>query len=376
MICNQGGLDAIPDDLPATTKYLSLGENGIREVAIDAFQGLRHLKSVRLDNNSITAVARFAFRGLNDVDEISLQKNPLDHLGSYSFAELRHVARLYLGYNRIATIDANAFYDSNNIRELSLVGNPLTVIRSNAFANLVGVQFFYFPTGIRRIESNAFKGLKDVGMLRLERMDMTEMESRTFFGLSGVAGLEIRGSQIGVIAGGAFEGLSGVDYLNVEANTVGEIRKNAFKGIRQVGVLTMLKNAIETVDDGALQGLAEAAKGNRINFTDNHVSCDCRLRGLARELAKMAPDFADNNYCQFPEDLAGERASVVDIDELSDCPTASPLNDDVFLQEKTLDLDIVSEAAKEEVPNNGGHVHRPSVLIAATIVFKSISWYN
>ncbi|GAB6029294.1 hypothetical protein CHUAL_005059 [Chamberlinius hualienensis] len=316
VICNYGGLTEVPENLPSTTRHLSLNENHIGELRADAFQELIEIQSIHLDNNNITTIAPYSFRGVKDADEITLQNNPLDHLPSYSFSDMDNVGRVYLSYNRISSIHANAFYGSKNIREISLIGNPLKRIESHAFSGLQHIRFFYFPKGLTTIESDAFNGLANVGMLRLENVTTATIQSYAFRGLTNVSGIEIRSSLVGTIEAEAFGGLKNVDHLGFNHNRIGLIQSNAFEGMHRLINLVFEDNIVDEINQDSLDDIIKA---KRLSFTNNQLPCDCQLKYLQKVFLKLEDD--EVNYCNFPAEAIGNQTADFNLDEIEICET-------------------------------------------------------
>ncbi|GAB6030147.1 hypothetical protein CHUAL_005826 [Chamberlinius hualienensis] len=356
VICNSGGLSSIPSNIPSATQYISLNDNPIQNLSSDSFRGLPQLKFIYIEKSNISQISPYAFRGLpvNYMEEIALLKNPLDHLASYSLASLKGVSRIDLSYNRISVIQANAFHGCENVREISLIGNPLKVIESNAFTNLNHVQFFHLPKGISVIEKDAFNGLQHVQMLRLDNMTANELGPFTFRGLTNVGSLEIRGSHVGVIRKNAFSGLKIVDHLGIDHCSLEKVEKDAFVGLQNVSDFFINANVIDSVENHAFWGL-ETTKDQaikRLNFTENHIPCDCQLHYVVENFEKSAPDFISHNYCHFPKETKGLLVSHIQLELLDECPSETPV-----IQPSIIDHSQPEEEEEEEEEGNPDFHH-------------------
>ncbi|KEI71198.1 leucine-rich repeat protein [Endozoicomonas elysicola] len=86
------GLTAIPplDDLPDTLISLNLKGNKLRVIPVKAFQGLKNLKRIVLDENSIHTIHPNAFQGLEKIQSISVVSNCLKTLPVEVFSTLHH----------------------------------------------------------------------------------------------------------------------------------------------------------------------------------------------------------------------------------------------------------------------------------------------
>lgn len=164
VMCNTGKLQEIPTlELPSTVEELSLSKNNFPLIKMDAFcgvPGLRSLRKLNLDHNNISQIMQFAFRGCSKLQELSIRETTLPYVSKYAFAGLQNVNIIMLDCNKISYIEGHAFTGTSNVRLIILSFNPLHTVRSNAFSNMRNVDQLILPSGIRKIEPDAFNDLQ------------------------------------------------------------------------------------------------------------------------------------------------------------------------------------------------------------------------
>ncbi|XP_065582613.1 leucine-rich repeat-containing protein 70-like isoform X3 [Artemia franciscana] len=225
ILCHGTKLTQIPEDMPSGVNHLSFTRNQIQEIRGDTLSRYKCLNKLYLDGNPITSIRPFAFKDLPRLEEISVQNTPLERLPNFAFAGLNNVTNVFLSHNRIKRIEGYVFTGSSNIQNILLTRNPVYRIESSAFSGLrisvateprrslltvrylelsdnkdgcltiTEVRMLFLPSGIRVLDSGAFKGLSAVDHLKLEHLDLTNLRPQTFTGLRSVKLLTIQVSK-------------------------------------------------------------------------------------------------------------------------------------------------------------------------------------
>lgn len=297
-------------------EHLSLTKNDFHVIKTDAFQGLKSLRRLTLDGNNISIIKPFAFRGLSRLREISIRNTPLQKISEFSFAGLQNVTRINLSYNKIKKVEGYAFAGTSNVQMLMLNNNPMLRVETAAFSGLTNVEFLNFPSGIKLIEPDSFKGMDTVGLLKLAYMDLNELGPNTFRGLSKVHVLSIQESDLGVIKEGAFSGLSQVSSLNILNNKIDGIEELVLKPGNRVGNLRLHGNhLLESPAAGTV-----VIEGVRfLSVQGNHFPCDCHLHTLLQSPLANTSDFPSKNFCISPLEVNGKPIASLDLDSIGRC---------------------------------------------------------
>lgn len=295
-------------------------KNNFPIVKSDAFNGLRALRKLTLDGNNITIIRPFAFRGLPRLRELTIHNTAIDKVAQFAFAGLQNLTLLALTSNKILKVEGYAFAGTASVRTITLKNNPLVRIETNAFSSLTNVERIVLPSGIRKIEPDAFSGLDTVGSIKLMFMDLASLQPFTFRGLINVNLLSLQESDLGTLCGQAFEGMSNVETLNILNNKIDAIHELNISYSHRVKQLKLQGNhLLDTPEPGAitLDGI------DQLVVVNNHFPCGCHIHTLLDSpLANgtyQQGDFLRNNFCISPLEVNGRRMSEIDLYSIGRC---------------------------------------------------------
>ncbi|XP_034952191.1 leucine-rich repeat-containing protein 4-like [Chelonus insularis] len=317
VLCNTGGLKEIPTTLNAGVEDLSLSKNDFSVIESDAFKSLRSLRKLSLDYNNISVIKPFAFRGLTMLTDLSIQYTPLSYIGQYSFAMLHNVTLILLAHNKIEYIEEYSFAGTSYIKWILLSDNPLVTIHSRAFSGLNNVERLIFPSGIRKIEPDAFNSLSNVGFLKFTFMDLSNLLPFTFRGLSHVQVLNIQESDLGVIKPDAFNGSEHIDNLNLLNNKIDAIQELKFTPENAIGVVRFHGNHVLR----SPRAKDTSLRIHSISAENNFFPCDCQIHELFDSdfTNGSVHEFRRKNYCISPLEYNGHVMSSIDFDLIAKC---------------------------------------------------------
>ncbi|XP_037071108.1 slit homolog 1 protein-like [Pollicipes pollicipes] len=271
VLCTNAGLTSPPRHLSPYVQHLSLAGNRIRRIGISAFQRLRRLRTLVLDDNEIGRIAPFAFLGLRDLERLSIQRNPLGELGRFALAGLHNVTYLYLS-----------------------------------------------PGGVRRVRPFAFAGTADVKLLLLSGNPAAELEPDGFSGLRRVDHLLLEDSDLGTLERGWLAGLRQVGRLSLRANTIHELA--ALNVTSEVRRLDFHGNRVLSVPAGAELALAPTVEAS---IEGNLFPCTCQVHRVLAALSRSNYSevrFMQDNFCLTPPSLHKRRISEANVTQIAPCP--------------------------------------------------------
>lgn len=183
---------------------------------------------------------------------------------------------------------------------------------SNAFSGLTNVEHLILPSGIRRLQPDAFNGLDSVGLLKLSFMDLTSLQPFTFRGLGHVHVLAIQDSDLGAIRQDAFAQLAHVGSLNVLNNKIDAVHEMRVALADRVRHVRFNGNHVL---DSPKRGAFAVAATDGFAVVGNRFPCDCRLFRFLNDRpfgnGTTAAAFAGQNYCISPFELNGQPVSAV-----------------------------------------------------------------
>lgn len=129
-------LTAVPDDIPADTRWVYLYNNEISRIRINVFSHLTNCTKLWMSSNSISVIEPDAFNGLQSLQVLDLRYNSISEINARDFSELQSLQVLDLSNNAIEYIHVEAFQKLQSMKTLWLKANSLAVIHQEVFKEL------------------------------------------------------------------------------------------------------------------------------------------------------------------------------------------------------------------------------------------------
>lgn len=155
--CSQRNLEDVPNDLHVKTwelnldynmikliksiiyfarydelRNLSLRQNSIEDININAFTGLVNLIALDLKGNMLTTIPTEALKSLPALETLILSGNNIQHISQHAFPTLKELSTVKLDKNRLFVIDDYALTSLVSLRSLSIQNNILQSLSSRA----------------------------------------------------------------------------------------------------------------------------------------------------------------------------------------------------------------------------------------------------
>ncbi|XP_074924346.1 LOW QUALITY PROTEIN: leucine-rich repeat-containing protein 53 [Chelonoidis abingdonii] len=178
LVCSENvtlcqGLTYIPA-APVTTKALIVTDGNITSVESFNLSLLFNVTLLRLSSNRITDIKENAFNGLRDLRTLLLDQNQISSssISDNSFSELRKLQVLVLSNNALRNIYGIWFKNTKDLMRLQLNGNQITNLMDSSFgtACLHRLRTLDLSNNfISYIEKNAFQHLPQLKEMDLSR---------------------------------------------------------------------------------------------------------------------------------------------------------------------------------------------------------------
>lgn len=114
---------------------LNLNRNAIQTIDDYAFDDLKHLHTIRMDENQLTFISNITFAEANNLRIISLRKNRITELQDGCFA-LKNLRELNLADNRLDVLDNSIFIGAQNMKIVNFSHNRIKFIKNGILALL------------------------------------------------------------------------------------------------------------------------------------------------------------------------------------------------------------------------------------------------
>ena len=167
-------------------RYLTIGENVIKVIGENAFNGLKNLISVNIDYGTET-IGEYAFNNCSATINFANNVEVL-MLGEYAFSNSK-LSSIKLG-SSMTEIPANAFSGTTNLTSIELPEN-LKTIGENAFAGS-RILSLKLPIGIEEIGEHAFANSRLQEVEIVSNLEALSLPSNVFAGSTGLNTLIIR----------------------------------------------------------------------------------------------------------------------------------------------------------------------------------------
>jgi Leucine-rich repeat (LRR) protein len=240
---------------------------------LTSFKGIANVREISITNNSIEFVPVDAFAGVPLVSTLSLAGNRIAHVASGTFRALGALKELILDDNNIKLIKTETFTGLNVLNKLSLNGNTGLKISSGVFRDIIKLK----ELTLNRLGQGAplvlpaylLSGLHQLTTLELQNNSLNEFPSRIFLPvapnlvnldlsqnklghlepsdlkyLGNLKSLDLSQTQLNIIPRGTFRPLPGIQKLRLKNNNITHIDNDTFTRLQNLITLDLGNNNI------------------------------------------------------------------------------------------------------------------------------------
>ncbi|KAH3708137.1 leucine-rich repeat and immunoglobulin-like domain-containing nogo receptor-interacting protein 4 isoform X2 [Dreissena polymorpha] len=352
--CNQTGVRAVPEGIPANTQLLDLSFNSISHIRVGDLAYLGNLQQLYLSQNELTetslderaldlpslvtidlssnnfkTIPTFLPRGLqtlwflnNQIEVLrtgaferyssilylDVSNNGMMAIQPEAFAPLTSLQTLYISFNNLTdtSFPPNLFAKNTNLTHLSLRFNQLTSLLLNLPVSLEYLD--YVGNAIRTLPAYGFTSLPSLKAMEFWQGQITSIEDFAFYGLPNVEILDFMQCQISsALTKNTFAGLSGLTTIYLDINQISQIQPGAFHPLTSLTNLWMSGNNLTTLEPEVLDA-KDVANLSTLYIDFNPWECDCQLRWLREGMDNATYVIQDPHLikCASPPKLAGK----------------------------------------------------------------------
>lgn len=270
---SNNSLESLPTEIFAglsRLKRLLLQGNGINFVADRALEGLTSLTQLNLADNKISSVPPELFSDSRAIREIHLQNNSISVLAPGLFSGLDQLLILDLSRNELASEWVNGATFSGLVRLviLDLSHNKLTKLETNVFRDLYSLQILRLESNnIESIPEKCFNALANLHTLVVSHNRLVSLDTHSLSGLHVLSLLSIDNNSIRSIHPAALRNVSSLRDLHLNANRLTEAPK-ALADVRLLRTLDLGENLISNVDNTSFSDLRHLYG---LRLTENNI---------------------------------------------------------------------------------------------------------
>ncbi|XP_022918857.2 insulin-like growth factor-binding protein complex acid labile subunit [Onthophagus taurus] len=184
---------------------LDMDFNGIKEIEVGAFADVVHLRDLHLNKNRLKHIKAGVFNELG-ISILRLGDNEIELIDQTAFDDMPNLRIIHLNNNKISAINKEWFKNTPNVHQLTLENNLITSLVEHNFKNLQGKLFFYdLPAWlnidlsgnkIATIDPKAFDGLEELGILSLDKNEISVLHEDTFKDVGRISWINLTSNKI------------------------------------------------------------------------------------------------------------------------------------------------------------------------------------
>ncbi|XP_023194663.1 podocan [Xiphophorus maculatus] len=345
-------LRVVPSNLPSSLLRLHLKSNRLEKIPTGAFEDLRNLRELYLQNNLLTndGMDNETFSQLSSLEYLDLSNN---NLSVVPMGLPRNLVLLHLEKNAIRSIPGDALISVRNIEYLLLHNNKLRSrsIHPMAFQGLKKLHTLHLYNNLlERVPRGLPRRAKTLMLLHnfvseIGRNDLSLLYTLTELNLSYNKLTNTK------IHRDAFRKLRILETLDLSGNALHAIPLGLPHSLK---VLEIKNNQLSAIPYGALAGMQKLQK---LILSDNKLKLNSAYQGAWMELSALTTlDLSGNQLTHIPSDLPESLEYLyLQSNRISSVPASAfegtPNIKGIFLRFNRLSVDSVDESSFAHLVN-------------------------
>ena len=241
---------------PKSISVLKLRGNHISKIKKTDLKRLRYLSHLDINNCGLSEIEAGAFNSLTELGTLDMGKNMLKELPAGLFNNTKKLSKLRLGRNRLTVppdlrgvenllkLDMQRNYLTSlamkelgamNVRELNFAGNKIKSF------NLNGTNYFSLDLSrnqIKKLCDYAFGEQNQLTYIQLQNNNISDISPKAFRGIRFIGDLFLQRNDLKSVPEGLFQGMS-IRHLYLFANKLNHT-KGLLKGMKRAPELVLL----------------------------------------------------------------------------------------------------------------------------------------
>lgn len=366
--CNDLGLAAAPQDVPAETQVLLLQTNNIVDLVLDY---LVNISEIDLSQNNISSLGDVRLGTLPQLLSLHLEENRIQELPDGCFASLSNLQEFYINHNLIVSISPGAFRGLDRLIRLHLNSNRLAGVNRRWFQHLPRLEVLMLGENpVLELSDLTFEPLANLRSLVLSKMNLTEVPEDALLGLHSLESVSFFDNSLSRVPRAALMRVQTLKFLDLNKNPIERIQRGdlvdlvhlkelgissmpelvsidgfalnnlpeltrieatnnprlsyvhprAFTGLPRLETLMLSGNALSALHGGtvaSLPGLRE------VSLHGNPIRCDCGIRWVNMNRTAVRLMEPESLFCAEPPEYRGRRVRQVHLREMTE--TCLPL---------------------------------------------------
>ncbi|KAJ8302794.1 hypothetical protein KUTeg_019190 [Tegillarca granosa] len=292
LLLNDNKLSDIPRNMPSTLLYLYLNGNQLTEIPDQIFSNLENLRKLYLGGNKINKLMEMSFDGLTSLNILHLVSNNIGTLPGEVFSSLIRLVSLELNKNNLKTIQnhVDLFSSLASLEYLNMADNECSNLPVELFKPLMSLAYLH-------LENNLFGPIIE-----------QDNNGVLFEKLSKLVTLDLTNNAITKIPDPSFKSLNNLQNLTLKANQISYWGPHLFSMTKHLANLDLSQNYISMIKQPSLQDLQSLTTLN-LNLTENPFACTCDLRWFRDWMNSTSVSLLNRESykCNSPKSWRGKR---------------------------------------------------------------------
>lgn len=164
---------------------LNLNRNAIQTIDDYAFDDLKYLHTIRMDENRLTLISNVTFAEANNLRVISLRKNQITELQDGCFA-LKNLHELNMADNRLDVLDDSMFIGAENIKIVNFSHNRIKFFNLNALVHSAPIESLNLEDNLIGMFESASINCANELQFKLKQLNMAKNQLSSIDILNGL----------------------------------------------------------------------------------------------------------------------------------------------------------------------------------------------
>lgn len=237
-------------------------------IPTNALKLMPNLLKLDIKYGNIERIDAFAFANLSIIEEITLSDNQIKILGVNAFAHHRDLTSIGIDTNNIVEINRDVFVDLPSLEKLFLTNNKITTIHDRAFIHLINLRELEIDrNSLFSLNSETFSGLKNLQKLDLSGNSLEVIGDNTFLPLTNLKTLNLEENKIQMLDEKAFKGLGKLNALTLAHNKLTTIDNvKTFEDMESLTLLSFKSNQLIELKPKVMAPILKNFYGNASNL--------------------------------------------------------------------------------------------------------------
>lgn len=189
-----------------------------------------------------------------EVRRIECQEEKIQSLRFAAVKDLPELHSIEFYKNSLRHVEQQAFYNLPKLEQVRITHNELEFLVYGAFSHLQLEEIALSSNRISIIQEGAFKNLKSLRKLHLDRNKLKTFSPEWLLYTVGLYSIDLSHNEITSLPDGAFDKFYLLESVSLEHNRLCHFQGNLFGSRRTMTKLYLNSNSLRTIDGDAFEG--------------------------------------------------------------------------------------------------------------------------